>query len=143
MNTRHLVLFLIIYLSTLFVAASISYLVGNKNINLTHSFFSNARGTVMVNIPRARMDLAKVSGSSNSVRMDISLEVADKDVERLEGYLPRIMDRIQTHMLTVRPQEIKDGKGLQWLRDDLAWEANLVSGPVRIKSINFRDLIVD
>ena len=74
------------------------------------------------------------------MRVTISLQVAKMDKERLADYKPRIMDKVFNYFRAVSKNDIQDKMHIDLLRKDLLKEINMVTGPVHITDIAFREL---
>jgi flagellar basal body-associated protein FliL len=92
-----------------------------------------------------RMSLTLTSSSKNGptrVRCDISLEVAEKDRQRLLDYQPRISDRLVDYMRRLDGEEILRPNVTGWLRRDLLDQVNTVSDPIAVRDIIFRQFVI-
>gem|GEM_PF-1805452 len=139
-NGRNILIFFGLYCALMSLTVSVSYFVGR---DAARKEISGARiaSTTIYELPSVTISLAKRGIRAGSVRMTIDIEVSAKDVDRLESYTPRIMDRIQTRMSDVTPNEFKGRANLSSLCKTLLWEANQASGPIMIFDLFFKEFV--
>ena len=51
----------------------------------------------------------------------------------------KINDIIIAHLVELSPAEITDSEGFYWLKEELLYRVNLVTDPIKINSINFKN----
>jgi flagellar basal body-associated protein FliL len=106
-----------------------------------------ARTIVQLNAPITQQMPITTFGTKSSdtqagtIRFTFSLEIAERDTKRLEGYTPKIMDRIQTILNDTPPKQLNSPSGLELFRENLLNQINRVSGPVNVSNIYFQKLI--
>lgn len=98
--------------------------------------------TDMTYIDLPRMTVSLGAGGSTQVRVEISLEVARKDVAIVEKYQPQITDRLNRFFSKVSPDEIEEPNSLTLLRDDLLWQVNGTGMPVPVHDLMLKQMIV-
>lgn len=80
--------------------------------------------------------------STATVKLKISLETSDLSEDKinaLEALSSKINDIIIAHLVELSPAEITDSEGLYWLKEELLYRVNLVTDPIKINSINFKN----
>jgi flagellar basal body-associated protein FliL len=138
--------FLVAYLVALISLAVVGYYVADFEIKNVHEkseekFFST--DLAFYDLPRINLILSAYGpNKSGKVRMDISLEVAEKDMQRLKDYQPRIMDTLVNYMRQFDVDEVSPPKVMALLHENLLNEVNLASKPVPIRNIVFREFVV-
>ena len=89
------------------------------------------------------MTVAMAAGSAAShVRLDISLEIASKDVMIVEGFQPRMTDTLNRYLSHLRPDQIARPNAMPWLREELLKQVNSVGSPVPIHDLTFRQFVI-
>lgn len=131
---------LTLYLAMMALLSSIAYFSNLGGIR--ESMKPVPQGTTVYSLERLSLNVAASGNGHGTARLGINLEVARKDLDRLQAYIPRIMDRIQAYMRQILLDELRNPTGLAWLRADLLREVNRVSGPVRIQAVTFRELVL-
>ena len=94
-----------------------------------------------VDLPRISVSLSS-EGGSGTVRMDITLEVEGKYATQVEGFRPRIMDRLIHYTKTLSYDDLARPKSIIWLKPDMLQEVRSASSPAPVKDIIFREFIV-
>jgi len=90
-----------------------------------------------------RMTLAVGQGKDEThVRIDITLEVAKKDLPILEGYQPQITDRLNVFFIALHPEQIRRFSTLPWLRGEMLQQVNNLSMPFPVHDLMLRQMIV-
>ncbi len=93
-------------------------------------------------LPRMTVDVTGGSGGHKRVRMDISLEVAKKDLPRIEGYKPRITDHIISYMQHKNMDNVSAPSYLRDLHDGLKHVVTVAGQPVAIHDVVLRQFVV-
>ncbi len=139
-NRKSILLIAVLYLAFLALTVSVSYFWDRATKGSFPAFAD--RSTSLYMLPPVTVNLASRGSKAHTARMSIGLEVKNDQLPRVEGYAPRIIDRIQTTMGRVSLDEVRDRKNLLWLSRTLLWEVNQVSGPVKILDVLFREIVV-
>jgi flagellar basal body-associated protein FliL len=113
--------------------------------NASHGFHSDL---AYYDLPR--MTIAVGSGGEPGgggaiaprVRIDIALEVAIKDVRVIDGYQPRITDRLTTFLSHLTPDQIEQPGSMPWLHEQMLKQVNSAASPVPVHDLMFRQLVV-
>ncbi len=96
-----------------------------------------------VDLPRISVTLTSDSTNRRgTVRMDITLEVENKYAARVEGYKPRIADRLVHYTQTLDYDDLSRPRSTIWLKPDLLKEINIASAPAPVRDIIFREFLV-
>lgn len=102
----------------------------------------NLGAPVTIEFGEIRTDLKKVSRRGNFIRLKISIQLNENDVDAIEANRAAIEDGIQRYL---REQEFKDlqGKaGTDKLRFDLLTVINVALAPVKAHTIFFNEIVV-
>ncbi len=141
MGMQKFFLFLGLYLAFTIVMAFIGYhfdITGNIRKLLREP----APVTGYYEMPVVTLKMMNADMRGGSVRLGINLEVDAKDTALVESYLPRIMDRLQAFSQRLTAKDFQETPELRWLRGELLIEINQASGPVHVRGLSFRELIV-
>ena len=122
------------------------YAAGRAGIiptELKHTAGHPSFATEMTYYDIPRMTVAMSSGGGGAhLRLDISLEVANKDRDVVEGYQPRITDKLNKYISTLRPDQLERPNAMPWLREELLKQINSVGSPVPIHDLMFRQFVI-
>lgn len=144
---RRINFFIVGYWLAFFLLALTGYYMSEAKVAKTyHNFLTNgyfATDLAMYDLPRINMDLTTDDGGRKTrVRMDISLEVAKKDMLRIEGYKPRITDRIIMYMHSQNFEGVSPPEVMRRLHENLLSVIAASSEPVAVHDIIFRQFVV-
>jgi flagellar basal body-associated protein FliL len=138
---RKIILIPVLYLAFLSLVVSVNFFAGHdikQNIQ-PHAMPHTLRS---FELPVMTVTLAPSGPRSSTARVGINLEIAPEDAKPLEKYAPVIIDGIQTTLQRISGNEVRVRPSLNWLRDDLLYEVNRLSGPVRVWGILIREFVV-
>jgi flagellar basal body-associated protein FliL len=82
------------------------------------------------------------SGKSSRVQFDISLEVARTDMRILEGYQPRITERLNDYLSNAHFDAFNHRNSLVRMRQEMLQEVNNAGAPVTVYDLILRKIIV-
>lgn len=134
-----MIAFVLIYFSVLALVGTIGYVVGQKQLYAIVS--EHARARAILEMPKMQFAMEGLNVQSGKVKMDMSLQVAPRDMEKLKLFLPRIKDRIITVLNHTNIEQLTDKISLRMVHDELLQQANQASGPVVIKDILIKNLV--
>jgi len=141
-GNRKFILFTMLYIAVLVFLGSMSFFSDYSQVHIL-KVFANKQGhqtTSYYDLPRMTLSSAPINGKTGHMKVTISLEVADGDKERLADYQPRIMDRVFNYFRSVTKQDMRSKDQIELLRHNLLQEINMVTGPVHVMGIAFREL---
>ena len=119
-----------------------------KNIREYVQSFSNKKYVVIKNYNNNNSDLILYNldpiniplGNQKNIILGITLELYKIDnIKTIEAITPKIVDSILTHVMELSPQEIENVDGFYELKEQLLYRINLITYPVTIESISFRN----
>jgi flagellar basal body-associated protein FliL len=123
----------------LYAADRAGMLPSTQKIPAGHALFT----TEMAYYDLPHMTVAMASGGASShVRLDISIEIASKDMMIVEGYQPRMTDGLNRFLSHLRPDQIARPNALPWLRAELLKQVNSVGSPAPVHDLTFRQFVV-
>jgi flagellar basal body-associated protein FliL len=94
-----------------------------------------------IDLPRINL---QVGDANNEVhmRLEISLEVAKKDLPIMQGYQPQITDRLNFFLAHMRPEQLRQPQNIPELRAAMLRLVNDMGAPVPVHDLMLRQMIV-
>jgi len=92
-------------------------------------------------LPRMTVTLHGDS-SGMHVRLDLSLEVAKKDVRVIDGYQPRMLDRLNGFFGSVDPERLRQTRFMPWLHQEMLKQVNSVGSPAPVRDVVVRQMLI-
>ena len=148
MKTRKINPFLAAYVVGLGCLAVIGYSCADFTMHIDHPAKTVAEQTqthtdvTFVDLPRLNLVVPSAHGSRGRLRMDITLEIDKKYALMLQGYTPRISERIESYAQAINIEDVTPPKATQQLRQDLLQEAATGGFPVPIIDVIFRQFVM-
>ncbi|MDD3287865.1 MAG: flagellar basal body-associated FliL family protein [Alphaproteobacteria bacterium] len=137
---KRIMAFVFVYLSILSAMGTLAFSYGTEQLK-RHPLAGRSESAVYYDLSGVKTNISSVVAKMGAVKMELSIAVESKDAEKLEGYLPRIIDRIQTCLSHTTVEEISSNHSLDFMKKYILKEVNKVSGPVKIQDLYFRKLI--
>ena len=106
-------------------------------VPVAHGFISD-----MAYLDLPRMTVSLGGAGSVHVRVDIALEVARKDIPTLEGFQPRITDKLNAFFSKVQLDEIEEPASMPFLRQEMLRQINSVTAPIPVHDLMLRQLVI-
>ncbi|MBZ0217769.1 MAG: flagellar basal body-associated FliL family protein [Fimbriimonadaceae bacterium] len=98
---------------------------------------------VFFDLPDMTVNLAGSRERSQYLRMEISIEVADKaTLDVVKPFLPRVIDTFQVYLRELRSADLEGSAGIYRLKEELLRRVNLAVHPAKIDDVLFRKLLV-
>ncbi|MBE6452028.1 MAG: hypothetical protein E7012_00865 [Alphaproteobacteria bacterium] len=129
------------------------YFALNKDYNNTpgtYNIIQNGKSedgteniTVFYDLPEINARIKSVGPDKKTVSLALNVELSKiEDVQTLDILSPRIKDAVLSHVIELTPEEIEGANGIYWLKEELLYRLNLVVAPVRISSLNIKQIEV-
>lgn len=100
------------------------------------------RPAVFFDLPEMTVNLSS-EGRATYLRVRISLEVSGREmVQKIEPYLPRILDAFQVYLRELRPADLEGSSGLFRLKEELLRRINTAVYPARVEGVLFKEILV-
>lgn len=100
------------------------------------------RPVVFFDLPEMTVNLSS-EGRATYLRVRISLEVSGREmVQKIEPYLPRILDAFQVYLRELRPADLEGSSGLFRLKEELLRRINTAVYPARVEGVLFKEILV-
>jgi len=98
------------------------------------------RDAAYVDVPRMTVSLG--GSASTRIQVDITLEVPKKDADVLEGYLPKIMDRLNVYLPKIKADELKNPDAMFMLHKEMLYQINNIGIPVKVNDVVLQNLVI-
>ncbi|MFY9287308.1 MAG: flagellar basal body-associated FliL family protein [Alphaproteobacteria bacterium] len=140
-------IFMTAYFAALLGLATMGYGVGDYTIR-AHQKSQAAKNNnfttdvAFLTLPRMNFSILSQDGRPGRLRIDMTLEVEQKNIARLEDYQPRITDRLSTYVRRMDMDDIRRPNAAVSLRKQLLKEVNNASYPVPVMDIIFRQFVI-
>ncbi len=147
MTIRKINPFLVAYVMALIVLAGLGYMLSDYTIRSQeqHAALANKKFVTdvgFVALPQMDMSMASTNGQRGQLRMNISLEIEQKNMARMEDFQSRVTDRLVSYVRKMDIDAIRKPNALPMLRKELLKEVNSSSYPVPVLDIVFRQFII-
>ncbi|WP_349357542.1 flagellar basal body-associated FliL family protein [Stappia sp.] len=97
---------------------------------------------VFYDLPEMTVNLS-TDGRATYLKVRIALEVADDNVvDKIEPFLPRILDAFQVYLRELRPADLEGSSGLFRLKEELLRRINTAVYPARVEGVLFKEILV-
>ena len=142
---QRIVYFYIAYMTLFAILGLCSYFMANKAgligapkpaSNSPRVFISDV---AYFDLPRM---IVSIGAGGTQMRVQISLEVARDDLPALEGYQPRITDRLNGYFSRLEPKELTRPGYLPFLRQEMLRQINDAGAPVPVHDLMLRQLVI-
>ncbi len=99
--------------------------------------------TFFYDLPEMTVNLASTGDSEQFLKLSVSLELEKEElVAALEPRLTLVMDAFQVYLRELRRSDLEGSAGIYRLKDELRRRVNLAVYPVQVKSILFKEILV-
>lgn len=99
--------------------------------------------TAYVNLPTVKLSLSKPTTlNQKDLRMEIALEVGQKNEKIAEGYVPRMVDHIVSFTQKYDFNSIKNPRDFEAFRKQMLQTIQEASGPIPIVDVTFRKFVM-
>ncbi len=120
-----------------YFALNTSYDSLSSNYNIIKYSDSSEDITAFYDLPEVKYTI-KGNDGPHDLRLKVTLELSSiDDLRVIEVLTSKLSDVILSHIVELRYEELLGSNGLYWLKEELLYRFNLVSAPVKIKTINF------
>ena len=141
------IIYATIYVAFLLGLAVAGYLIGDHygfsraKMN-AHNGTNFASDVSFYDLPRMNLTLSSLDGGkSGKVRIDMSLEISKKDLERMHDYQPRMCDRLVTFIRQQDIETLRNPRNQKVFHEELLQEANKVTSPIPIIDVVLRQMV--
>jgi len=139
--------FIVAYVTVLAMLSIIGYYYAGASSNKpdhapsarSDNYFST--DLAFFDLPSITLNLGGEDGTSH-IDLDVSLEVAKKDMRRIEDFGPRIADRILFTMRRQHTDQLQTQKDMAKLHTEMLNDLNTNVMPIPIHDVIFRKLVI-
>jgi flagellar FliL protein len=101
---------------------------------------------VFFEVPDILVNVASNNGKPVFLKLAVSLELAEGTGEeataQLEPIMPRVVDQLQTYLRELRIEDLSGSAAMFRLKEELLRRVNLAADPIKVKSVLFREMII-
>ncbi len=100
---------------------------------------------VFFEVPDILVNVASSGGKPVFLKLAVSLELEGTDETasaHLEPIMPRVVDQLQTYLRELRLEDLSGSSAMFRLKEELLRRVNLAAEPVKVKSVLFREMII-
>lgn len=109
--------------------------------SITDGSGSTEKVTVLYTLPELTGRLRTSSGTPETVKLKINIELSSvDDIKTVEKLQPRINDTLLSHLVELTPDEISGSDGLYWLKEEMLYRVNLILAPIKVSNLNIKTL---
>ena len=151
---NHKILFIFLYVGMPVILAWIGYLYSNipfvpkaqtpDAMEETSVYKHDAHSVfAFYDLPRVSLSMASSTGAGGVMKVDLSLEIPRADLQRVTDFEPRIIEKIMLYMRTQNYEELQRPNGARELRKGLEHEIRTGAFPIRVASVNVREMVFE
>jgi flagellar FliL protein len=98
---------------------------------------------VYFDLPEIIVNLSATGKKNTFMKISISLQV-EKEEEKteLEKITPRIVDKFQVYLRGLQVEDLQGSAGIYRLREELLARVNVVTEPIKIHDVLFKEILV-
>lgn len=97
---------------------------------------------VFYDLPEMTVNLS-TDGRATYLKVRIALEVSDRaTIDRIEPFLPRVLDAFQIYLRELRPTDLEGSSGLFRLKEELLRRINTAVYPARVEAVLFKEILI-
>ncbi|WP_052715771.1 flagellar basal body-associated FliL family protein [Devosia chinhatensis] len=102
-----------------------------------------AHDTFIFNLAPMMVNLNTEDDRTSVMKLTVGLEVADEHMmTEIQPRLPKVIDAFQVYMRELRRSDLEGSAGIYRLKEELLRRVNLAIYPGHVKSILFREILV-
>ena len=107
---------------------------------------AEAAKPVFFEVPDILVNVASNAGKPVFLKLAVSLELEEGSGEeataQLEPVMPRVVDQLQTYLRELRIEDLSGSAAMFRLKEELLRRVNLAADPIKVKSVLFREMII-
>lgn len=151
-SKKKILVFLLPILIVIGIAVGMYHIFGSKDQETAGMSYSvmeksneengNAKKQLLIfyDLPEISVRVKTPDGSKQTAYIKISIELSQmEDIKAIETLLPRLNDIIISHTSELTSDEIGGANGLYWLKEELLHRINLVTAPIKVENLNFKN----
>lgn len=107
---------------------------------------AEAAKPVFFEVPDILVNVASNNGKPVFLKLAVSLELeegaGEEATAQLEPIMPRVVDQLQTYLRELRIEDLSGSAAMFRLKEELLRRVNLAADPIKVKSVLFREMII-
>lgn len=98
---------------------------------------------IFYDLPELLVNLNTGQRKATFLKIRISLELdQQRDVPKLEQFMPRIIDNFQVYLRELRIEDLKGSAGMYRLREELLTRVTAAASPIKVNDILFKEMLI-
>lgn len=98
---------------------------------------------VYFDLPEIIVNLASSNRKNTFMKISISLQIEkEEEKAQLEKVTPRVVDKFQVYLRGLQVEDLQGSSGMFRLREELLARVNVVTAPVKIHDVLFKEILV-
>lgn len=95
---------------------------------------------IFYDLPQITVQIKDALGESNDLKIKLNMELSNpQDIKLIDAFVPRITDLIISHTIELNTSEVGGVGNLYWLKEELLKRINLVTDPIKVNNLNFKE----
>ena len=95
---------------------------------------------ILYDLPEIEVRLQTVAPPQQLLRIKINIELSDvENVPTIDALIAKLSDAVLTHTSGLTAEEVNSSEGLYWLKRELLYRINLITAPIKITNLNFKN----
>ncbi len=115
---------------------------GSKPAVEEHAVVEEPEGFIF-NLPNMIVNLNSEGGAETFLKLTIALEVANEEMMlQIQPRLAKVVDAFQVYLRELRRSDLEGSAGIYRLKEELLRRVNVAIAPAHVKSILFKEILV-
>lgn len=140
-----------ILLPALIIIASIGFYYKARNDKenaapLNYSIIQNtgedavSAYTILYDLPEIEVRLQTATPPQQLLRIKINIELSGvENIPTIDALVAKLSDAVLAHTSGLNAEEVNNSEGLYWLKRELLYRINLITAPIKITNLNFKN----
>lgn len=118
----------------------------NKNSPVNYSIIqhnnedSSSPYTILYDLPEVEVKLQSDTAQPQILRVKINIELSNMDsIPTIDALTAKLSDAVISHVNSLSIEDVQGSEGLYWLRKELLYRLNLITSPIKINNLNFKN----
>ncbi len=102
---------------------------------------SSSSYTILYDLPEVEVRIQNNIGQAQILRLKLNIELSTMEsIPVIDSLTAKLSDAIISHIISLTTEELSGSEGLYWLRKELLYRLNLISSPIKITNLNFKNI---
>ena len=112
----------------------------NYSIIQNNSEDASSAYTILYDLPEIEVRLQTIAPPPQLLRIKINIELSGvENIPTIDALVAKLSDVILTHTSGLTTEEVNSSEGLYWLKKELLYRINLITAPIKITNLNFKN----